>query len=193
MAHGIAGVLATLAITLTELGPFRDSVAFLARRLLRASHDGVGWPPTLQCATGGTFRSSWCYGGAGTTIALYQIALRTADVELEAESLAALARLAKQRTSDWQIDGQGICHGRAGVALVFGSAARSGVPVFAEAADRVVLELVQAHSSDGRCIDELNGSAGVALTLLTLAGACDDSWMRLHGLDPIRRPVVQTR
>jgi hypothetical protein len=202
MAHGIAGVMSALALTMPELGAASDCVAGLARTVLEAaSRDGAGeaWAPAMQHSRERPLRSAWCYGAAGTGTALYQIARRLGDAELETRSLGAIARVAQQPSSAWLIEGQSICHGSAGVALIFASLASSGFPGFAEAVHRVVEELVEGHrEANGRClyvapdgerfdfIDELNGTAGVALVLLTLAGEFDGSWMRLHGLAPLK-------
>ena len=202
MAHGIAGVLSALALTLGDLGGAREVAVAAAWQLLDCGrhNDGVvAWPASMQDAGESALRSAWCYGAPGSAIAIYQLARAAADVELEMCALDALIRIGKQPVSYGATEGQAICHGNAGVALIYASAAHaSGVDALADAAMRTVSGLLDADARDGGryvyvapngerfdYIDELNGAAGVALTLLTLAGACSSAWMRLHGLAPI--------
>lgn len=202
MAHGISGVLSALALTAEDPGPFASALAATAYELLgceRSAGDAVTWPPTMQERDEGRYRSAWCYGAPGCIAAIAQVARAIGDVALEAAACERMSRLAQQPSSTWLIAGQGICHGLAGVALAFASvASASGLPQLWEAVDRTIGDLLDADAlAGGRCswvsrdgerfdeVNELDGVAGLALVLLTLTGACDASWMRLHGLAPI--------
>jgi lantibiotic modifying enzyme len=96
------------------------------------------------------------------------------------------------------LGGQGLCHGTAGNAAIFFTAARqTGEPAFAQACERLTVETIEGLAAeDGRCISmgidgvpydalgELNGVAGIAVALLTMAGDFDARWLRCHALAP---------
>jgi lantibiotic modifying enzyme len=202
LAHGLAGMLAALALTLERFDGVRDLVIARARELAACSSIAGGarvWPYVAQDPSPERFRCAWCYGTPGVAYALYAVGCTGDDSQLQKSSLDALRSVAVQPTHAWDIVEAGICHGRLGNALIFASAGRSaGCSVLRAAADRLLSESLERLAADGwECLavgedgalhpasNELVGSAGAILALLTLTGDCAPSWMIVHGVEPL--------
>jgi lantibiotic modifying enzyme len=205
LAHGLAGMLAALALTLespddSTRESMHERAWFLARRGIEV-RGVLAWPPTVQADRRERYRGAWCYGAPGVLAALYQTALFLRDVNLEVLVLGQFIRAAELSSYDLMLDCDAICHGTSGAALIFASAAAaSGLAALGAAAERFVTELLdRLERSGGRCMvpsDEsgaehasyglLTGVAGAILTLLTLTGDAGASWMRAHAIQPIR-------
>jgi lantibiotic modifying enzyme len=205
LAHGMPGMLAALALTLDEPGAtLRDSMRRCAWNVASEAIDMGGmlaWPVSPQAGPRERYRMAWCYGTPGVAASLHAVARYLHDAELEAFAIGALEGLASRPCSEW-IDGdEAICHGTAGNALIFASVGTAGgVPSFLSAAERLVAETIdRLEANGGQClvwsdedgnrhanVGELTGTAGIVLTLLTLAGDAEASWMRCHGLQPLR-------
>jgi lantibiotic modifying enzyme len=200
LAHGMAGMLAALALTLEEPGDAAAVLASNAAYLVSQSfeRDGVVWWPYI---TGGMEppRAAWCYGAPGIAASLFATSTILRDAELAAFSIRALESLANTSDAACVIDEANVCHGRIGNALcIAGVAARSGSPVLRGLVERYTLAaLDEIAATGGRCMsrqddglkydtfNELTGSAGVILGLLTLAGEFEGTWMRAHALTPL--------
>ena len=203
IAHGIAGVLASIVLTHDALSAqLRERVRCAAERLKKSAVTGapfVTWPHSLGRAPDDAYRSAWCYGTPGVACALHAVARALGDSELEAFSIHAALDVASRTPEEWLIDELGLCHGLMGNALCFaslGSAARCDELL--DASERLVLlTLDRLEASGGRCYSirgeherydatsEIAGSVGVALALLTLVGDAAPRWMLLHALRPI--------
>jgi hypothetical protein len=202
IAHGVAGMLSALALTLDRLEGRAATVADramrdLCDRALRAG-DLIVWPAAMSSDDCGC-RSAWCYGTAGVGAAIYSAARALGDGASADFALDALQRLAARPYAEWAIEGEAVCHGLMGNALCFASvASAAGSERLWNAAYDVAgaaLDGLEATGGicwarqfpDGRydAVELLDGVSGVALAALTLAGDADASWMRLFGLAPL--------
>jgi lantibiotic biosynthesis protein len=200
LAHGMPGMLASLALTLDDADDLSDVLAANAAYLVAQSfeRDGVVWWPYI---TGGTEppRSAWCYGTPGVAASLFATAKLLGDENLARFSVRALESLAGASDAACIIDEANICHGRIGDALCVASVAASSESTVLDAVVEryVVAALDEIAENAGRCMsreddgvkydtfNEITGSAGVILGLLTLAGEFKGTWMRLHALTAI--------
>lgn len=204
LAHGIAGALAAIALTTTDVqSDLRSLLERQAAQLVShcfRNNGSIGWSFCLQ-ATTEPMRPAWCYGGAGVAAALYSVARLLGDKTLETFSLDALEGVAALAPSDWGHRDFAICHGTLGNALVLASVgAASQRPSLLTATGRAIEYALDGLERDGgACFGldfdmqvrdlpgELDGAAGIALALLTLCGDTDSIWLRLHALMPLKR------
>jgi lantibiotic modifying enzyme len=203
MAHGIAGVLATLALTISEADD--ESHALLrvqADALVNSSvafGDRVTWSADRRHPPRGPSTPSWCYGTPGIASALYSTSRLLNDSSLEAFALAALEGDASLDPADWGLTDHALCHGTLGAAMVFASAGLlSGRAKLLRAVANVVTYALETLERDGGACwtlapdlaskhdaaGELDGASGVLLALLTLAGDAESSWLLYHGVKP---------
>jgi lantibiotic modifying enzyme len=203
LSHGIAGVVAAVALTTTGTDePLQTLLAVQARRLAdRVVRRGtrMDWPDAAQAPDGAFTRSTWCYGAAGIAAALYWAARKIFDDRLARFATDALEAHAAVEPSQWGISDHALCHGTLGIALVFASVGfASGSERLLEAAVRAVEYALEGlERDDAACwafgpdalrsdlSDELTGAAGIILALLTLGGDADSRWLRLHALEPL--------
>jgi lantibiotic modifying enzyme len=113
-AHGVAGVAAALArLHALAIGDAKNLVSAALTRE-RASYDwrSSGWP--IMKADTGTHSpgAGWCYGGPGVLLAVTDAVAAKIPVDADLTHKAVEATLAAEP------DGDGLCHGRAGVAMV---------------------------------------------------------------------------
>ena len=71
--------------------------------------DGRSLPP----------RAAWCYGDAGVSVTLLATARAASCTEWETAALAAAERAAARPAADCGVADAGVCHGAAGLALMF--------------------------------------------------------------------------
>jgi hypothetical protein len=200
LAHGLAGVIALLAVARRGLdGPRerrlddarRDRVERQIDRLLEgavrwllahrlpdsAASCFPGWidPGVAPLPT----RHGWCYGDAAIARALW-LAARAADEPAWRRVALEVARRAAARPlpSGGAIDA-GLCHGSAGLAHIYHRHWQAtGEPVFAEAARRWfgrAIARVDRVAGGGL----LSGRAGVALALLHATTVREPTWDRV--------------
>lgn len=195
--HGAAGI----ALALGEPGSSDDPVAAAActeaLEYERSWFDATvpGWPDLRDGAPseGATsFMNAWCHGALGIGLSRLRLAAVLGDVRLGAEAAAALqaARnmvvgagnaLRRDTLSDCTS-----CHGLGGAAELMLVTARSlGDTGHAHAARRVARLMVDQHAASedgwpcglpgvaGEVPALMTGTAGIALTLLRVAGAVD--------------------
>ena len=202
VAHGIAGVLAAVALTHERIAThLRDAVAragaFLEACALER-HGFAEWPHSLGRAPIERNVSAWCYGTPGISAALHAAAVAIGDESLRAFALRAAREVAQRPARDWLVSELGLCHGLLGNALCFASVgAAAGCDRLRAAAERCALEALEAlDATDGACTsrnengpydatNELTGVAGIALALLAIGGDAPSQWMRLHALAPL--------
>ncbi len=203
IAHGIAGVLAAIALSLDDLDEAQaravaDTAIGLAESAIECD-DYPAWPHSLELPPEPHYHAAWCYGTPGVAAALHAVATRLRDRTLEAFALDAQRRVSRRPASDWIVSELGLCHGLLGNALCFASAAEAAdCDELRAAAERLTLDTLDAlDATGGICYArnagtaapatcELLGISGVALGLLTLAGEAPADWMRLHALEPLR-------
>jgi hypothetical protein len=145
--------------------------------------DGVGTGPA---------RLAWCYGDAGVATTLYAAA-RAAGDERGAERALAVARRSTTRNLDASgVRDAGLCHGSAGLALLYARLAHeSHDESFAEAARRWYATLADQQvpgagiggyrsvSDDAGWKDDasfLTGSTGIALSLVSALHPVAPRW-----------------
>lgn len=186
MAHGIAGVLASLSTARSAGWTVSGQTAAIGQAaswLLRWRDQRSGsWPPYLsgdeldwptQDPATPWRRDAWCYGapGIGTALALAGRAL--ADPALAGTGKAAVAALADRPVQAWDATGPTLCHGYAGVlqaARLTGAHATTiqAAEAIAAAFDPSLPFAVPHHLKDNHHDDRpgfLTGAAGVALAL----------------------------
>lgn len=201
VAHGIAGMLAAIALT-TE--PIKKSQRLLLQRHasnLMASSITSGTRVLWPAFAGGHHpveQRAWCYGTPGIAAALYIVGKRLSDGEIMTFALDTLAAECNTPASAWAFWDHALCHGTLGCALIYAS-------VGASSNDGRLLEVVEIlvnlalddiardenacwglapDIASAQLTNELVGAAGIALGLLTLSQTSDSAWIRLHGLEP---------
>lgn len=190
LAHGIAGVIAAIALSTVNVDSELDALLRLQAKKLssRAVYDGdcTGWPSVAQ-AGGVATRPAWCYGGTGVASALYWVARRISDEKLKAFALDALESQAGVPCDQWRQNDFALCHGTLGNALVFASVGvASQRPKLVDAAAVAVEYAVDGLERDGGACwgmgfdmkrhdlaGELDGAAGI----------CASDVDRRHGVD----------
>lgn len=203
MAHGAAGVLAALcssASTDVEATAAIDSiVAWLTGHRLRSP--SIQWTWSIGTEEPQPTRAAWCYGTPGVAIALLQGAKRLKSDATRQLAVDALIDLANLPWPTWKVIDSCLCHGVAGNALIFAAAAsdeRSGHlrEMVGELAVRAIDDFDGSlrygfrvrnvsNSAWVECPSLLNGAAGIALALITLAFDVESSWLRAFGLPAI--------
>lgn len=190
MAHGAAGVVAALCIASERSQPYDAAIRRGADVLAAAGRfDSYG-------------RDTWCYGAPGCAAALLLAAERLSDERYAATARAALRAMVEHPLEDHvaAID-DGLCHGKAGNGVILCLlGARTEMDDVCDYGAQLFGLLVDAYDESrpfgyrvpraGGDIDAaslLEGASGIALALLTAAGACDDSWLRLFGLPSLGR------
>jgi hypothetical protein len=201
VAHGAPSVVLVLAgairagIAVERAGPLLDGALRWLWSGERAAaggsaffcweQDGVGYLPA---------RLAWCYGDAGIATTIYAAASAVGNGDA-AEHALAIARRSTQRLSDSsRVVDAGLCHGAAGLALLYTRLAHAtGEPIFASAARHWYARLLDQHRPGTGVGDDasfLTGSTGVALSLLAGISAVEPAWDRLlaASLPPLTEP-----
>jgi class I lanthipeptide synthase len=200
VSHGIGGVLAALLSA-----PDRDARTLAAIHALTeillddviATPHGPAWPNMRASHT--PSRAAWCYGAPGLACVMLEAAAVLDEASIAETAVQSVERIAAIDFAAWQCVDYGICHGVAGLALCVTScsAYTKGESLRAFAASlvdrlvagfderlpygyRSVMPLATIKLADDPGL--LSGSAGIALTLLTLAGCADASWTRPFGI-----------
>ena len=199
VAHGVAGILGAL-VGLQENGNEQPPgiMAGAALWLLSMERDdaamstfpdivGADLSNTRNCFTG------WCYGGAGILMMLARSSDRLSGEipDLKARVSSAVLRLIQHDPGRYSITDASLCHGEAGLALIFTRLYDLlGLTECLEAA-RIWLRRVVARATEGidaLCFGNksellndgglLTGAAGVALCLLAACSDRPPSWDR---------------
>jgi lantibiotic modifying enzyme len=199
VAHGIAGVLA--AASLSD-GPKNSELISMISAFLVANatitDEGPRWGYARPVrGIGFSHRVAWCHGTLGVALALLMAGDVIGHEHLGRLSISILESVAKSDKQTWGIVDHAICHGSMGCALVFQRASRTGASVVLQrVATELVSQTVYAHNKKhplgyrtpnpaGEPYDSaelLNGSAGIALSLLTMLAPVDLSWLVYFGL-----------
>ncbi|MFI1932369.1 lanthionine synthetase C family protein [Streptomyces sp. NPDC020330] len=194
-AHGIAGVLALLALAARK-GTVTDGHLRALRTILtwldcwqQEAGRGSTWPywvtrselRTGRRAASKLRRPSWCYGTAGLARAQQLAALATSDIERQITAESVLAAALTDPDQLGATTDHGLCHGFAGLAHIAGRTAadahpstagrlRAAIPGLLAAVCPVDRDLERAAtalvSGTGAGPGLLDGAAGVALALL---------------------------
>jgi hypothetical protein len=201
MAHGVAGPLALLALYRlagVEIEDLRPTIVRLADWLAASRQDdewGPNWPAVvrLDSAPAGPTHNAWCYGAGGIACALW-LAGQAVESETHRQlALEAVDAIARRPAFARRLTLPCFCHGLAGLVQIFSRFARdTGLARFRTLAETLAEDLLAFHDPDapfafrslghdGARFDDtslLNGSAGIALALLSVSAGPDPAWDR---------------
>lgn len=193
MAHGCSGLLALLALAMRKKVTV-DRQAAAIERICRWLEDwrqqaptGPWWPerislPELHAGRprqSGPLRPSWCYGTPGLARAQQLAALALGDRVRQQAAEDALARCLADPIQLAHISDPALCHGWAGPLMTAWHAAADAATPDIAAHLPHLLDMLLAHADDtppGALPGLIEGSAGVALTLHTLATGKRSNW-----------------
>ena len=197
LAHGLPGVALALAAAADADGlsePGEQALRRLAARLAReAFTDPRGvltWPPGSGRAGPGAAaarrRQAWCYGCPGVAWALWESGRVLGDDGLRDLAESSAGSLIGAWDDEFYLDGLDICHGAAGLMLVYDSFSRhAGLPGAAGLRDHLAGHLTArlgqlSQLAETNCSLQ-SGASGVLAALLTTGGA-DRRWLAATGL-----------
>lgn len=203
MAHGLAGMVAALAIG----APREERYEYAVRRgmeqlcAFRVAPEAKGWPGIVESVGPAYGQAAWCYGTPGCAAALLRASERCGDAGAAAIARESLLNLAKLDDGIWTKSEHALCHGNAGNAMVYGLAAQYFKDKeLLKCRDRIIERIIDGFepkyrfgyraSTEHGFVDKANllsGAAGIGLALVTLAGACDPSWVALFGMPSLTR------
>lgn len=185
LAHGITGPLALLALTATKgitVDGQHEAISRICTWLDAWRQDTASYPwwpqwvtreelRTGRTAQPGPGRPSWCYGTPGLARTQQIAALATGDLARQDMAEHALASCLSDPAQLGQIDGTSLCHGWAGLFQTTWRASRDArTPTLAACVPRLAGLLAEhAHTSPQNGAGLLEGEAGLALALLTVA------------------------
>jgi hypothetical protein len=195
MAHGITGPLALLAlamrsgITVQGQAAAIDRICRWLEAWCHAGPAGPWWPKRVTLAElragrssrSGPARPSWCYGTPGIARALQLAGCATGDRTRQLHAEDALAGCLSDPGQLAQFTDLALCHGWAGlIATTWYAAADALSPQVGMGLPRLLdtlLDLVAAGDSPSLELPGLiEGSAGIALTLHTMATGTSGGW-----------------
>ncbi|MEV0581323.1 lanthionine synthetase LanC family protein [Nonomuraea sp. NPDC050310] len=193
LAHGLPGIMIALCAAAEADGlsdELATTLARLAGRLIAECRpDGRGvyaWPH----ASGVEFPSrplqAWCYGCPSNAWVVWETARVLGDPELASFALEAAASFVTAYDDERDLRNLAICHGAAGVLLVFDAFARhtplAGAQALAAHLHGYLLdrheEVAELAATDWSL---MNGAGGVLAALLTVEGG-DRRWLATLGL-----------
>jgi lantibiotic modifying enzyme len=204
LAHGIGGVLSALGRCLPTTDGQLAVEALIAWLQERLKVTDDLWPGKFDSEgkeLEGGRRVAWCYGTLSTATSIWSAANRYSLAASKTWALEALERIAIVPRERWRVHDSGICHGTAGIALAADCVAKaSGSSVLESLSHVLLLEVCDAFDvrerfgyrtmdSSGVQGDNVGlgeGSAGVALALLTCSNDIDYTWVTSLGLPPIQ-------
>ncbi|MFD7639543.1 lanthionine synthetase C family protein [Kitasatospora sp. NPDC059795] len=193
MAHGITGPLALLSLALRQgvtVDGHREAIDTICWHLdtwQQSSPAGTWWPERLtlgelqagRCRQEGPARPSWCYGTPGIARAQQLAAIALGDTTRQLAAEDALAQCLADPRQLASITDPALCHGWAGVlATAWHAAADAATPRITQHLDQVLRHLLD-HTRNLPHQDHpglIEGSAGIALTLHTVATGTAGSW-----------------
>ena len=202
VAHGVAGVVGALSVVLLAgAGAARErvllegAVRWVLDQRARVPGAACEYPAFVTGETGEPARLAWCYGDAGIAAALLLAAraLRSPEVEASARETARHAAGLSLRAS--HVVDAGICHGAAGLGLIFARLFNAtGDEVLRDAAARWFGDACARFSpeaplgyralqpgEDGRLVPAddgsvLMGASGIGLAFLAACGGDAPRW-----------------
>ncbi len=176
---GHAGVILVLARVIERgWGAARERELLGASVETQLSHRQSGQPFLYPYEVGKTgSRLAWCYGDLGVALALRKAARALDSDDWASASSEAVRTAASASIEASLVVDAGLCHGAAGVALVFSNF--TDEPLAIEAANRW-WSLVARFAFTTRAVGLLEGLAGIALALESrITGSRE--WARLYG------------
>ncbi|MGL5576555.1 MAG: lanthionine synthetase C family protein [Sarcina sp.] len=145
-------------------------------------------------------RASWCYGTPGIGRAMYIAAVAIDDIEMKNFAIDALKGLAKINVKEYDLISPTICHGYAGILIVFDSMYKeTNDIVFKEACNKLIDLIFEYYDKnfefvfpdrnisfknnfeilEKKSLGLLEGSLGVLLSLLSVINIEDMEWKRI--------------
>lgn len=196
MAHGVSGPLALLSLAARnhidvpgQAEAIQRICAWLDRWRQHDPSAGTWWPQRItltELRTGrstqqGPGRPSWCYGTPGLARAQQLAGLALDDTDRQDVAEQALLRCLTDPAQLGELVDTTLCHGWAGVAATAWCAARDARdPALAAHLPHLIDQMI-THV-DEPSVDAPNGlidgAAGLAATLHTIATGTSDSWTR---------------
>lgn len=190
MAHGIAGPLALLAlatrreITVAGQAEAIDRICAWLGAWRQPATAGPWWPtwvtlPDLlgqQTSQPGPGRPSWCYGTPGLARAQQLAAIARRDRARQADAENALARCVSDPAQTARLSEPGLCHGWAGAAATTWHASRDAAGTGLDAATQALARALAESARGDHPYGLINGSAGAALTLHSIATQTPGPW-----------------
>ncbi len=202
VAHGVGGLLAFLGGATKSSAEARRLLHAAVRGLQRevAAFTGASMVPTSRPLGGAAVdaRVAWCYGDAGVAAAL--LAAERADQEADWQELTlAVAQRATERPArECGVVDATICHGSAGLALLFCRLAQSSTDAALLERARYWVADTLARRREGHGVSGyvpwspdgavaasaglLTGTAGVAMALLAATSEVEPFWDRWLGV-----------
>ena len=199
IAHGVPGTIALLADACAAdvadgiARPLlRDAVAWLLATSVRDDRELASWwtgEPAPAPA-----RTAWCYGEPAVAVALLRAARAAGEPTWEDAALLLARRAAARPVGASGVTDAGLCHGSAGLGLVFTRLHQAtGDASLRDAAQRWFHHALEqrlpgtgvagftAQHEDGRHPDPslLTGAAGVSLALHAAATTTEPCWDRV--------------
>lgn len=193
MAHGIAGPLALLALAQQQRITVDGHTAAIERICAwldawrHHTPAGPWWPERIsvtelragRSARSGPARPSWCYGTPGLARAQQLAGLALRDRARQHMAEHALARCLADPDQLARITDPAMCHGWAGLATTAWCAAADAIsPDLGEQLPHLLATLLH-HAHDPLPDDMpglIDGKAGIALTLHSIAVGTPQSW-----------------
>ena len=197
LAHGNPGVIAFLA-NATLSGDAIPGQTELLRQgcnwlVQQANSDDSECSFSYVAGTRSRSRNAWCYGDAGVALALLRSAKALDSAQLRARAVSVGKRSAMRDVKSAMVFDHGLCHGTAGLALLYLTLYReTGINEFLIASRFWYRELILAtrepnlqglasQRPDGSyALDAgaLGGLSGIGLSLIEAVGGGTPGWSR---------------
>ncbi|HEV2739475.1 MAG TPA: lanthionine synthetase LanC family protein [Candidatus Elarobacter sp.] len=196
-AHGVAGVLGALVILSGTMyrSTIMNALAFLESSVIERA-DGPTWLHTDTASPFSRNMVAWCHGPIGIAAVVEATCRHIGpDADRYTKLVKRTLESALHGPSKPRVIDGGLCHGRAGIALLIAglSHVSPGAAAVAGGLGRSLLDsydpavrfgYLKAGAGDKPVdgYDFLSGAIGIALALLTLSGQCDAAWVQLLGV-----------
>lgn len=197
LAHGNPGVIAFLANTALS-GSTAPGLAEMLRKgshwlLQQANSDDSECCFSYIAGAGARSRNAWCYGDAGVALALLRSAKALGSAQLHARAVEVGKRSAMRGVKSAMVFDHGICHGSAGLALLyltlyretddseFLTASRFWYGQILLATREPDLKKLASKLPDGAYaleVGALGGLSGIGLSLLEAADTGNPGWSK---------------
>jgi hypothetical protein len=198
VAHGIPGILAALNAAFPGPHPLARRYVELLLAMSQAVDGAHRWHSGWPVDGVPPARRAWCYHTAGVAAVLYDRARLDRDDGLRELAVASLDAVVHDDRDDDPVMLAALCHGRAGVAAIAWHAAEEGERFERTARALMTSVLDEFDESlplgyqgfdtgdrDGRNRPGfLDGSFGIALSLVDAVTAAERRWLPLLGLLP---------
>ena len=203
LAHGVSGMIVYLCRMVKHFGKDENLLSILKnctkfiKNCKNKRNSGSIYPAFMINGKGdGTSRLAWCYGDLSVGLALFQAGMALNDSSLQEEGISIFRSAGSRRTvQETGILDASICHGTSGIALMYNRMYKNtGMEEFKKTAYywaeqtlnfiKVETGLINYKSweaqEQGWKIDNglLNGSSGVAMTLMSIYSDKDYDWDR---------------